>query len=68
MLLSLTCFVITQKENYPIINDCLENRSGISKTTTALKDGLKKITGSANLTAKLQDLEVAFLFAKRKQE
>jgi uncharacterized protein len=42
-----------------IINACLENRSGISKTTTALKDGLKKITGSAKLTAKLQDLEIA---------
>ncbi|MGC7871894.1 AAA family ATPase [Desulfosporosinus sp. SYSU MS00001] len=43
-----------------IINACLENRSGISKTTAALKDGLKKITGAAKLTAKLQDLEVAF--------
>lgn len=43
-----------------LINACLENRSGISKTTTALKDGLKKITGAAKLTAKLQDLEVAF--------
>lgn len=43
-----------------IINACLENRSGISKTTTALKDGLKKITGAAKLTAKVQDLEVAF--------
>lgn len=39
-----------------IINACLENRSGVSKTTTALKDGLKKITGSARLTAKVQDL------------
>lgn len=43
-----------------IIDACLENRSGISKTTAALKDGLKRITGSAKLTAKVQDLEVAF--------
>ncbi|WP_206812503.1 AAA family ATPase [Paradesulfitobacterium ferrireducens] len=42
-----------------IINACYENRSGIKKTTTALKDGLKKITGSAKLTAKIQDLEIA---------
>ena len=42
-----------------IIDACLENRSGISKTTIALKEGLKKITGSAKLTAKLQDLELA---------
>lgn len=42
-----------------IINACYENRSGISKTTTALKDGLKKITGAAKLTAKVQDLEIA---------
>lgn len=41
-----------------IINACYENRSGIKKTTTALKDGLKKITGSAKLTAKVQDLEI----------
>jgi len=43
-----------------IIDACLENRSGISKTTAALKDGLKKITGAAKLTAKVQDLELAF--------
>ncbi|MGI6120502.1 MAG: AAA family ATPase [Desulfosporosinus sp.] len=43
-----------------IIDACLENRSGISKTTAALKDGLKKIAGGAKLTAKVQDLEVAF--------
>jgi hypothetical protein len=43
-----------------IIDACLENRSGISKTTAALKDGLKRITGGAKLTAKVQDLEVAF--------
>ena len=43
-----------------IIDACLENRSGLSKTTAALKDGLKKITGGAKLTAKMQDLEVAF--------
>ena len=42
-----------------IIDSCYENRSGISKTTTALKDGLKKITGAAKLTAKVQDLEIA---------
>lgn len=43
-----------------LINACLENRSGLSKTTTVLKDGLRKITGAAKLTAKLQDIEVAF--------
>jgi hypothetical protein len=51
----------TKKElSLAIIDACLENRSGISKTTAALKDGLKKITGAAKLTAKVQDLEVAF--------
>lgn len=51
----------TKKElSLAIIDACLENRSGINKTTAALKDGLKKITGSAKLTAKIQDLEVAF--------
>lgn len=51
----------TKKElSLAIIDACLENRSGISKTTAALKDGLKKITGGAKLTAKVQDLEVAF--------
>jgi len=51
----------TKKElSLAIIDACLKNRSGISKTTTALKDGLKKITGGAKLTAKVQDLEVAF--------
>jgi hypothetical protein len=51
----------TKKEmSLAIIDTCLENRSGISKTTTALKDGLKKITGAAKLTAKVQDLELAF--------
>lgn len=43
-----------------LIDACLENRSGISKTTAAMKDGLKKITGAAKLTAKIQDLEFAF--------
>lgn len=43
-----------------IIDACLENRSGISKTTVAIKEGFKKITGAAKLTAKLQDLEFAF--------
>lgn len=43
-----------------IIDACLENRSGVSKTTAALRDGLKKITGSAKLTAKLQDLDIEF--------
>ena len=51
----------TKKElTLAIIDACLENRSGLSKTTAALKDGLKKITGGAKLTAKMQDLEVAF--------
>ena len=51
----------TKKElSLAIIDACLENRSGLSKTTAALKDGLKKITGGAKLTAKVQDLEVAF--------
>ena len=51
----------TKKElSLAIIDACLENRSGINKTTAALKDGLKKITGGAKLTAKVQDLEVAF--------
>ena len=51
----------TKKElSLAIIDACLENRSGISKTTAALKDGLKKISGAAKLTAKVQDLEVAF--------
>jgi len=51
----------TKKElSLAIIDACLKNRSGLSKTTTALKDGLKKITGGAKLTAKVQDLEVAF--------
>ena len=51
----------TKKElSLAIIDACLKNRSGISKTTTALKDGIKKITGGAKLTAKVQDLEVAF--------
>lgn len=53
----------TKKElSLAIIDACLKNRSGISKTTTALKDGLKKITGGAKLTATVQDLEVAFGF------
>ena len=43
-----------------IIDACLENRSGLSKTTAALKDGLKRITGGAKLTAKVQDLEFEF--------
>jgi len=43
-----------------IINACLANRSGISKTTAALKDGLKRITGTAKLTAKMQDLDIEF--------
>ena len=43
-----------------IIDACLENRSGLSKTTAALKDGLKRITGGAKLTAKVQDLELEF--------
>src|SRR5665647_1604560 len=51
----------TKKElSLAIIDVCLKNRSGINKTTTALKDGLKKIMGGAKLTAKVQDLEVAF--------
>lgn len=48
-----------------IINACLENRSGISKTTFALKDGLKKIAGSAKLTAKVQDLDVELAFGSK---
>lgn len=49
----------TKKElSLAIIDACLENRSGISKTTVALKEGLKKITGGARLTAKVQDLEL----------
>lgn len=48
----------TKKElSLAIIDACFENRSGLSKTTAALKDGLKKITGAVRLTAKLQDLE-----------
>jgi len=43
-----------------MIDACLENRSGLSKTTAAIKDGLKRITGGAKLTAKVQDLEFEF--------
>jgi len=49
----------TKKElSLAIIDACLENRSGISKTTAVLKDGLKRITGAARITAKVQDLEL----------
>lgn len=49
----------TKKElSLALIDACLENRSGINKTTTALKDNLKKIAGGARLTAKVQDLEL----------
>lgn len=49
----------TKKElSLALIDGCLENRSGISKTTAVLMDSLKKITGAAKLTAKVQDLEI----------
>ena len=59
----------TKKElSLAIIDACLENRSGLSKTTTALKDGLKKITGGAKLTAKVQGSGGCLRVAKQEQD
>lgn len=60
-------FRLTTKRElaFEIINACLENRSGISKTTVALKDGLKKIAGTAKLTAKVQDLDIELAFGSQ---
>lgn len=51
-----------------ILNACLENRSGISKTTAVLKDGLKKIAGSAKIRTKMQDLDIELALGLQKDD
>jgi AAA+ ATPase superfamily predicted ATPase len=45
-----------------IINACLENRSGMKQTTKTFTEGLKKITGTAKLAVKIEDLEFTLGF------
>jgi len=55
-------FRLSSKQEFAqvMINACLANRSGITKTVSTLKDGLKKIAGTAKLRAKMQDLDIEF--------
>ena len=57
-------FRISDKREMAIamIDACLENRSGLKKTTKSLTDGLKKITGTAKLAVKIEDLEFTLGF------
>ncbi|MGI6555395.1 MAG: AAA family ATPase [Bacillota bacterium] len=44
-----------------LIDSCLENRTGIKKTTDTLKKGIKSLATSAKLTFRLKDLELDIL-------
>jgi len=51
-----------------IIDACLENRTGIKKTTDALKRGIKSLTSSAKLTFRVDDLELDILLQVGNEE
>ena len=52
----------TKKELITLLVDsCLENRTGIKKTTDTLKKGIKSLATSAKLTFRLKDLELDVL-------
>lgn len=51
-----------------IINACLENRTGVKKTTDALKKGIKSLTSSAKLTFRVDDLELDILLQVGNEE
>ena len=51
-----------------LIDACLRNRTGMPRTTEALKDGLKRIAGSAKLAVKLHDLEISLGFPDTQQD
>lgn len=61
---SIDLFRISDKRELAIaiINACLENRSGLKKTTKSLTDSLKKMAGSAKLAVKIEDLEFSLGF------
>lgn len=50
------------------IDACLENRTGIRKTLSALRDRAKALTGGAQFAVKLYDLEISFGFPDRKSD
>ncbi len=51
-----------------LIDACLRNRTGLLRTTEALKDRLKRIAGSAKLAVKLHDLEISLGFPDPEQD
>jgi hypothetical protein len=48
---------------------CLQNRTGIKKTISAVRDGLKAMAGSAKLLVKVSDLELGLnLYGRNRDE
>ncbi|MGB9804897.1 AAA family ATPase [Desulfofundulus sp.] len=51
-----------------LIDACLENRTGITKTASELIKNIKNIAGSASLALKLRDLEIDFRLLERDRD
>ncbi|CAA7599398.1 P-loop containing nucleoside triphosphate hydrolase [Acididesulfobacillus acetoxydans] len=52
-----------QEFSLSLLDACLENRTGIKKTTEAIQSGLKKISGNVKLSLKISDLELGLNFS-----
>jgi hypothetical protein len=50
------------------IDACLENRTGLRKTLSTLKDRARALTGGAQFALKLYDLEISFGFPEKKSD
>ncbi|MCR4443529.1 MAG: ATP-binding protein [Peptococcaceae bacterium] len=63
-------FRFSGRRNFAVslIDACLENRTGISKTLSILRDKAKALAGGAQLAIKLADLEISFGFPEKKTE
>lgn len=64
-------FRLSSKKEFAtaLINACLENRTGLQKTLSALKSRTRTVAGTAKLIVKLQDLEISLgLFEKESDE
>ncbi|MGI9952737.1 ATP-binding protein [Moorellaceae bacterium AZ2] len=51
-----------------LVNACLENATGLQKTTRTLRNGLRSIAGSAKVTVKLKDLALDLAFLEKEME
>ncbi|RKL61376.1 ATP-binding protein [Thermoanaerobacteraceae bacterium SP2] len=67
---SVDFFRFSSKRDFAIsfIDACLENRTGINRTLTILRDKAKMLTGGAQFAIKLNDLEISLGYEKKSDD